>query len=193
MFKTLVSLLPSKKSRDVATTAAGMAALLTGQKVAALGAFAKGVAGLEEAWREANPDFEGTFSDRWERAITFYEDTHAHPVNRKLHVVGIPMILGGAAGLLLFRPFRPLWMASATSFTVGWGLNIVGHVVYEKNAPAFADDPLAFVAGPIWDFKQGGKARAERATEARRSDGVAEPDEVMDPDGINVGGEPAVA
>ena len=46
---------------------------------------------------------------------------------------------------------------------MGWAFNIVGHAVYEKNAPAFADDPLSFIAGPAWDLQQmlakwGGKA-----------------------------------
>ena len=64
------------------------------------------------------------------------------------------MIAGGAVGLLLFSPYRPLWFISAGSFTAGWVLNFVGHGVYEKRAPAFADDPLSFFAGPVWDFKQ---------------------------------------
>jgi uncharacterized membrane protein YGL010W len=33
-------------------------------------------------------------------------------------------------------------------------LNFIGHGKYEKNAPAFADDPLSFIAGPVWDFQQ---------------------------------------
>ena len=34
-----------------------------------------------------------------------------------------------------------------------WALNIIGHKAYEKKAPAFADDPLSFIAGPFWDAK----------------------------------------
>jgi hypothetical protein len=159
MFDKLISFIPDKKSRDVAMAGGGMLALLTGNKVVGLSMFAKGAQGLEEEWRRRNPDFEGTLSDRWERAISFYESTHEHPVNRKLHVIGIPMILGGAAGLLMFRPYRPLWFIAASSFTAGWLLNFIGHGVYEKKAPAFADDPLSFLAGPVWDFKYGGKSR----------------------------------
>ena len=33
-------------------------------------------------------------------------------------------------------------------------MNIVGHAVFEKNRPAFADDPLSFLAGPVWDLGQ---------------------------------------
>lgn len=183
MFQTLrnlvpTGLLPSRKARDVALTAGGMGALLLGRKLTGLGMFAKGALGLEQAWREAHPAFDGTLADRWEEAIGFYEATHADPVNRKLHVIGIPMILGGTAGLLLFKPFRPPWFVAASSFTTGWALNIIGHAMFEKNAPAFSDDPLSFIAGPVWDFKYGGKARA------RRSDGGARtPDAVLDDDG----------
>lgn len=132
----------------------GMATLLTGQKASALGMFARGVALLEKSWRERHPEFEGGFKERVAESVRFYEETHAHPTNRKLHQVGIPMIVGGAAGLLLAPAYRPVWLASAGLFAVGWGLNIVGHSVYEKNRPAFSADPLSFITGPLWDLKQ---------------------------------------
>ena len=154
MLDKLISLLPNKKSRDVATMAGGMVGLLTGRKVMALSMFTKGAMALEDEWRKAHPDFQGNFADRWSRAIRFYDQTHRNPTNRKLHIIGIPIIVGGAAGLLVFSPFRPAWFVSAGAFVFGWGLNFVGHGVFEKNAPAFADDPLSFVAGPVWDFQQ---------------------------------------
>jgi hypothetical protein len=68
-------------------------------------------------------------------------------------VIGIPMIVGGAAGMLVAPPPTPIWAMAVTSFVVGWVLNLVGHKYFEKNAPAFRDDPLSFLAGPVWDFK----------------------------------------
>jgi hypothetical protein len=185
----LLWIIPDKKTRDLVTAAGGMVLLLSGSKVVALGTFAKGLKGLEENWREVN-DFDGSLADRWRRAIEFYEETHQDPVNRKLHIVGIPIIVGGAAGLLLFPSWRPLWMLSAGAFTFGWVLNLIGHGVFEKNAPAFADDPLAFVAGPVWDLTQlrtrGGKKASKRAR--RDEEGV------IDVEGINVmPADPAVA
>lgn len=153
MLTKLIDHLSVKKNRDLACASLGMGALLVGQKALGLGLFAKGFAGLEQEWREVNA-FEGTGQERWRHAVAFYEATHQDPVNRALHMVGIPMILGGAAGLLAFKPFRPLWLASASSFTLGWGLNFIGHGVFEKKAPAFADDPLSFLAGPVWDVGQ---------------------------------------
>lgn len=164
MIDSLLSLIPNAKKRNVAYTAAGMLGILAGQKIAGLGLFAKGLHGLEKQWRADHPEFEGGLVERWQRSIEFYERTHENDVNRKLHIIGIPMILGGTAGLLLFSPFRPLWFVSASSFTAGWVLNFIGHGVFEKKAPAFADDPLSFLAGPVWDFQQlfGKRARGKQ-------------------------------
>lgn len=153
MLTRILDHLSDKKRRDLACTYGGMGLLLLGQKTLGLVVFAKGFAGLEEAYRATN-EFDGTAAERWERAVAFYEATHQDATNRLLHQVGIPMILGGAAGLLAFKPFRPLWAVSAGSFTLGWTLNFIGHGVFEKKAPAFAEDPLSFIAGPAWDLGQ---------------------------------------
>jgi hypothetical protein len=156
MLKGLLSRIAGLDPRNEGTAlaVAGMAGLLSGQKLASLAAFGRGVWKLEQAWRQANPDFDGDLADRWQAAVAFYEETHQDRTNRVLHVVGIPMIVGGAAGLLLCGAGGPLWWASAGSFTLGWALNIAGHGIFEKKAPAFADDPLAFIAGPVWDVQQ---------------------------------------
>lgn len=154
MLDLILSLVPDAKKRNVASTAAGMLGVLAGRKVAGLALFAKGIHGLEKEWGKNHPEWNGSLEERFERAIEFYEETHANGVNRKLHIIGIPMIVGGAAGLLLFSPYRPLWFVSASSFTVGWVLNFIGHGLFEKKAPAFADDPMSFFVGPIWDIQQ---------------------------------------
>jgi hypothetical protein len=155
--------------KDVLLTGGGMAMLLTGNKVSALGMFAKGFLGLERRWREANPQVPDTIGARWEAAIRNYDSTHQHPTNRLLHKIGIPMIVAGTAGLLVHRRFRPTWALSAWSFSVGWALNFAGHGLFEKNAPAFAADPLSFVAGPMWDLQQvfGGRAPAKTPSPSR--------------------------
>lgn len=132
----------------------GMSTLLTGQKGAALAMFARGFGQLERYWREQHPEFKGDFKARVAESIRFYESTHQNPVNRQLHLIGIPMIVGGAAGLLATPSFSPLWFGAAGAFTAGWALNILGHAAFEKNAPAFADDPLSFIVGPLWDARQ---------------------------------------
>lgn len=145
----------------------GMGALMVGAKLPALAMFAKGAMGLEDGYRKDN-NFEGTWSERWERAITFYGETHEDKTNRLLHIVGIPMIAGGAVGMLTMPSYSPPWALSAASFAAGWALNFVGHGVYEKKEPAFFTDPLSFIAGPVWDVQQvfgrfGKKGRAKGA------------------------------
>jgi hypothetical protein len=165
MLKKIARTLAGQTKRDgVKLAVIGMGSLLTGQKVASLTAFARGWQLLEAGWREAHPEFEGDLSARWKEALTFYESTHTDKTNRFLHLVGIPMIVGGAAGLLLAPPFRPVWSAAAGAFVLGWGLNILGHAKYEGNAPAFADDPLSFIAGPIWDLQQVVKKRGKTSS-----------------------------
>ncbi len=165
MLDKVLSFVKDAKKRDVASVALGMGSLLVGNKLGGLAMFAKGAIGLERHWREAHPEFRGTLVDRWNKATAFYEATHQDDVNRKLHIVGIPFIVGGAAGLLLFVPFGPRWWLSWSAFTGGWVLNFIGHGLYEKKAPAFADDPLSFIAGPVWDLQQvfGNKEKAPRS------------------------------
>jgi hypothetical protein len=154
MIARLVDKLAQSRHRDVLLTAAGMGALLFGRKVSALSMFGAGVVGLEREWRRRHPEFHGSWGERWHMAASFYEQTHRDPVNRWLHIAGIPLIVGGTVGLLACKPFRPTWAVSAGAFAVGWGLNFVGHGFFEKAAPAFRDDPLSFVAGPVWDLTQ---------------------------------------
>lgn len=132
----------------------GMAMLLFGQKAKGLMMFAHGFFTLEKEYRKAHPHLEPGLKARWDEAVTFYEETHQNETNRTLHRLGIPVILGGAAGLLLAKPYRLPWMISAFAFAGGWALNILGHSKYEKKAPAFTEDPLSFIAGPVWDIKQ---------------------------------------
>ncbi len=158
----LIQMLPTPESRAVGMTSGGMLALMAGQKMLGIGMFARGVAELERQWRDRHPEFDGTLQHRWHLAARNYERTHADPTNRLLHLLGTPMILGGAVGLLLSRPMRPLWLVSVSGFTLGWSLNLVGHAMFEKNTPAFADDPLSFLVGPVWDAQQLGLMRHAR-------------------------------
>lgn len=133
----------------------GMATLCTGLRGPALTLFGLGFRLLERDWRARHPEFRGGLRERWESARRFYRSTHENGVNRGLHIVGIPLIAAGAIGLLAGRAVAtPRWFASFGSFAAGWGLNIAGHALFERRAPAFSDDPLSFVAGPVWDLDQ---------------------------------------
>lgn len=142
------------RERGAAMAGAGMIALCGGSKAVGLGLFGKGVMEIEKSWREAHPEFSGGLGERWREAVAFYEATHRHPTNRMLHMAGIPLILGGTVGLLAWPRYTAPWWVSNGAFVVGWAMNLVGHGVFEKNRPAFADDPLSFLAGPVWDLRQ---------------------------------------
>jgi hypothetical protein len=154
MLDSILNRLPKGRDRGLVLAVGGMGALLAGGKTLGITLFAGGFADLESAWREAHPEFTGDLKARWAEAVSFYEATHRDPTNRILHVVGIPLILGGVLGLLVAPSYSPPWWVAAGAFGTGWALNIVGHSVFEKNRPAFADDPLSFLAGPVWDLRQ---------------------------------------
>lgn len=142
----------------VALSVAGMGALCAGFKLGALSLFGAGLKMLEKDWRARHPEFHGDAHERWEASLSFYRDTHQNGTNRTLHLIGIPLILGGAAGLFASRPLSPvtggLWAGSLGAFATGWALNIIGHAAFEKRAPAFSDDGLSFIAGPVWDLQE---------------------------------------
>lgn len=155
MLGKLLSVVTEERKRDLALTGLGMASLVAGLGPLAAVPFGLGVRGVEKQWRRKHA-FTGTFEQRWAHSVKFYEATHQHPVNRALHVIGTPFILAGTAGLAVSSPLNPLswpvYVPSVTSFVGGWALNLAGHAVFEKNPPAFADDPLGFVAGPMWEL-----------------------------------------
>jgi uncharacterized membrane protein YGL010W len=130
-----------------------MGALCFGFKAPGLAVFGLGVFLIERDWRVRHPDFHGGIGERWQSALEFYRQTHQHPTNRTLHIVGIPLIVAGAAGLFASSPVQPVWVGSLSAFGVGWVLNIIGHAGYEKRAPAFSEDGLSFLAGPVWDLQ----------------------------------------
>jgi len=148
----------STATLGVALSVGGMAALCAGFKLSALSLFGAGVQLLEKDWRARHPEFTGGVSERWQASLAFYRETHQNGRNRTLHLIGIPLILGGAAGLFVSKPLSPvrgpLWAGSLAAFAVGWALNLVGHAAFEKRAPAFSDDGLSFIAGPVWDLQE---------------------------------------
>lgn len=144
----------NKKQIASAELVGGMALLLLGRKRQGLSLFGHGMYALEQEYRAARPELEPGLPSRWREAVSFYNATHQNETNRQLHRWGIPVIVVGALGLLLAKPYGKPWLLSALAFAGGWGLNILGHSKYEKNAPAFTEDPLSFIAGPAWDLKQ---------------------------------------
>lgn len=72
-----------------------------------------------------------------------YEREHTKPLTRLTHFVGIPLIV---ASLPQARR-RPA--LAAAMFVGGWALQLLGHRI-EGNRPAFLDDPVYLLVGPLW-------------------------------------------
>jgi hypothetical protein len=152
MLEKLTGWIGDPKNRDLALVAGGMIGIMTGAKVVPAAMFAIGARGIARRNINATPDLRGAgFRARWDRAIENYDAGHQNQVNRALHSIGIPMIVGGTVGLLAMPRYTPPWWVANGAFATGWALNFVGHAL-EKSPPAFATDPLSFLAGPVWDY-----------------------------------------
>jgi len=90
--------------------------------------------------------------------IRQYAESHQHPLNRWLHTVGIPLIVGSLA-LAAAAPWWPgLWWPAASLFVAGWALQFVGHAVEGKPPEFFKDWRFLFVGVRWWLAKLQGKA-----------------------------------
>jgi uncharacterized membrane protein YGL010W len=90
------------------------------------------------------------FSDRsWEDWIGAYEESHTHPVNRRCHGVGIPLIALSLA-LALVSCFVPaIRPVAGAMFGLGWVLQFVGHA-FERKPPEFFKDWRFLFVGLRW-------------------------------------------
>jgi hypothetical protein len=64
------------------------------------------------------------------RFLTNYAERHLHPVNRLLHVVGVPLTFG--VSIILLVGGRPLWALAA--FVAGYLLQFLGHAIEGNDA-----------------------------------------------------------
>lgn len=76
-----------------------------------------------------------------------YKETHRNPVNRGLHLVGIPAIV------LAFPAILVDWRVALGLFVGGWILQFVGHA-FEGKPPAFFRNPVYLLVGPVWWLKK---------------------------------------
>ncbi len=88
-------------------------------------------------------------NEEWSRLFAQYRLDHQHPMNKRLHRVGIPLILSSipVAATLVGLPL------AATLFTVGWGFQFAGHF-FEGKKPSFVDDKRALLIGAMWYLDQ---------------------------------------
>lgn len=85
--------------------------------------------------------------NRIDAMLENYKADHQHPVNKALHMVGIPMIVLSLP-LMFFTPPLGIFL-----FVVGWIFQFIGHA-FEGKAPSFFRDPTFLLVGPAWYAKR---------------------------------------
>lgn len=72
-----------------------------------------------------------------------YQQSHANPMNRWLHAIGIPAIVVSLP-LFFFH-----WKIALAFFIGGWLVQFAGHYI-EGTPPVFLKHPTALLVAPIW-------------------------------------------
>jgi len=75
-----------------------------------------------------------------------YEAKHQNPTNRAIHRIGVPLIVLSIPALFFSRPL------GFGMLGLGWLLQILGHRI-EGNKPAFMQNPIFLLVGPVWVFR----------------------------------------
>jgi hypothetical protein len=60
--------------------------------------------------------------------IKDYISRHKHPVDAILHIIGVPQVFFG-----IYQLCTGEWRWGIFNFVVGYSLQIIGHLVFEKN------------------------------------------------------------
>ena len=83
-----------------------------------------------------------------------YDESHRHPVNRRLHAAGIPLI--ALSVIAAVSPWRPAGLTTRACFggiAAGWGLLFLGHYI-EGNRPVVLSHPTVLLTAPVWWIKR---------------------------------------
>jgi uncharacterized membrane protein YGL010W len=90
----------------------------------------------------------------WSKLLASYKADHQDPRNQACHAVGIPMIVASfPIGATIVGLPLAAWL-----FTVGWGIQFVGHT-FEGKPPAFLDDRRQLLVGVVWWAEKQGLLR----------------------------------
>lgn len=90
-------------------------------------------------------------NQEWSGLMEAYRADHQDSRNQLCHSIGIPLI---AASLPVGMTLVGLPLA-ATMFTLGWGVQFVGHY-FEGKKPSFVDDRRQLVVGFLWWTQKAG-------------------------------------
>jgi hypothetical protein len=133
------------------------AVILAGFRVVGVTLLVASLAALEVLWWRAHPDFERSLSARWAESLEFYGEEHQHPMNRLLHVLGIPFVWFGSLTTIFGPLHDEVWCVGFVAFCIGWLFNGIGHVVFEGPGPAYEEgtcDALSVFSSVAWDLAE---------------------------------------
>ena len=78
--------------------------------------------------------------------LDYYASQHTTKGCKITHMIGVPMItLSPLVSIFNKRLGRQL-------FSVGWGLQVIGHLVFERNQPVFLEvkNPITFLSALVF-------------------------------------------
>jgi uncharacterized membrane protein YGL010W len=94
----------------------------------------------------------------WESWISHYAQSHQHPVNRRLHMIGIPLIAASLPLFVLSAFVARLRRTALSMFAIGWIFQFAGHAVEGKPPEFLRDWRFLFVGLRWWVAKVRGRA-----------------------------------
>ena len=93
----------------------------------------------------------------WDDWVREYGESHHHPVNRRCHTIGIPMIALSLPLFLVAIVVPGFWPVPVILFAGGWILQFAGHAVEGKPPEFFKDWRFLFVGLRWWLAKMRGR------------------------------------
>jgi uncharacterized membrane protein YGL010W len=82
-------------------------------------------------------------------ALTHYRSQHTTLGCLLTHMFGVPMILASLPAAFI------CWQVALTLLVVGWVLQLIGHLVFERNRPVLMDgDPWTVVAALVFTAQE---------------------------------------
>ena len=97
----------------------------------------------------------------WTELFARYRADHQHPMNKRMHRIGIPLILSSlpVGATLVGLPL------AAGLFSVGWGFQFAGHM-FEGKKPSLVDDKRSLLIGVLWYLESCGLKVFEESSDA---------------------------
>lgn len=104
----------------------------------------------------------------WQELVASYGRSHGHPLNQRLHLVGIPLIVLSLPLALAALLVPALLPPALTLFVLGWLLQFAGHAI-EGKPPEFLQDPRYLLVGVRWWWSKVRPAAASSAAAPSRN------------------------